>query len=275
MGNACKKNVPEQVKESAPPKAPEPVDDREDEELRRLQELNERLRKQKADLEAELARWREAQRAKMAQIQQEMLEVEEETEKLLGGVDDVTKANLRERAMNELLVECADGDQKDLQLLRDRSEFLHKEMKRMEKEKRRLDSVKGESLGEGGTLDELIQKMTEGRDIDVDSEGDNEAAEQERRLSMIADYYRTYKRPQNCGDMMGQTRVDCAECSSQTVRNIKALFHDIRTGDNSWYKERPIRGVLCSSLQCGENPHDRWNCDLCALLDVTDAPLLI
>eukprot|EP01054_Gregarina_sp_Poly1_P006857 Gregarina_sp_Poly_1__6856@NODE_3712_length_915_cov_6_331368_g2377_i0_p1_GENE_NODE_3712_length_915_cov_6_331368_g2377_i0NODE_3712_length_915_cov_6_331368_g2377_i0_p1_ORF_typecomplete_len284_score54_56HOOK/PF05622_12/0_0006DUF885/PF05960_11/0_0011DUF4164/PF13747_6/0_012DUF4164/PF13747_6/7_8e03RPN6_N/PF18055_1/1_1e03RPN6_N/PF18055_1/5_6e02RPN6_N/PF18055_1/0_014AAA_13/PF13166_6/0_038CCDC158/PF15921_5/0_054DUF1016_N/PF17761_1/1_8e03DUF1016_N/PF17761_1/0_11AIP3/PF03915_13/0_15NBD94/PF16830_5/0_59NBD94 len=283
MGNACRKNVKDQVKqppvaEPSPPKAPTPrapEPEEDEDELRRLRELNERLRKQKEDLEAELARWREAQKQKMEQMKEEIQEVQHQTEKLLGGPTQDEIDDMKAKAAYELKAEMTAAEKEELALLQQRAEFLENELRRMEEERVRLSAVKTDALREAENLEQLLKRLGEKTATTESSEETTESQARERTLQRVADYYRQFKKPENCQELISQSRIDCAELSSQTIRNIRALMHSMKDGDDSWYRERPIRGALCSMMQCGEDPHDRWNCNLCSLLDVTDAPLLL
>lgn len=285
MGNACRKNVDQQVE---PPKPQEgkskpemPKSDLDDEELRKLREQNEKFKRQRDELEDELNRWRREHERKIAEVEKEMASLQEEAKKAVAAVAD--ENDIKRRALAAIEPDCKDLQAKELERLQERFAFLSSELERLNSDKDRMEEVTKEASDEVTSLDALIARLNGGgRGAPGGAPGEDDEADdiddpaaQEKRLSQIASYYRPVAKPVDAADCWYQTRIDCAELSTQTVRNFKALWHDIQTGDRSWYLQRPVRGVICRSMQCGDIPHDRWKCELCSLIDVSDAPLLV
>lgn len=274
MGNACKKPE-DQVQPNKPKEVPKPP--AAPDELDALNKRNEELRRRKAELEAELARWREEKEKRLQMIKQELLNIQQQ-----GGVSvaDPTDPG----SVSGYTPKYGDGvspeAQAELQKLRGRQELLETELKKLQTERLRMNALQLSTEAELEKMESILKTLGEGEQSQSMGTGseetfESEAVEKEKQMQRIAAFYRPFKRPGNFQDALDESRVDAAECSTQFVRNMKAMFHDLRTGDSSWYVQKPLRGVLCDIFQCGDIPHDRWNCDLCDILDTNDCAVFL
>lgn len=263
MGNSCRKNVDEQVRQ--PNKlSPEDIQS-EIRDLEELQILNKRLRQQKEALERELARWREEKVAQIKQIEDEIKDIKKEIDRIS---EPASSPRTPLRALS------SSNDEKLLQL-QEKQAILQAEIEKLTLEREKLEIIENRAAVDAKVLLQIVNDNEEVGSNSGSSDVTTASQIQDRKMAKMSEYYRPIGKMRNCGDVIKQARIDCAELSSQTTRNTKALAHSFKNGDLTWYQEKPIRGVLCSTMQCGEEPHDRWNCNLCALLDVTDAPLLL
>ncbi|EZG67378.1 hypothetical protein GNI_069100 [Gregarina niphandrodes] len=270
MGNACAKNAPEQVKEPAAANPPPELDT---DDLDELERMNERLRQQKRELEEELARWRQAQQEKMDALDRDLEEVQKESAQILSA--GATSGEVRELANKQLVEEMTAQELEEKNMLENRRDFLKQQVEEMKAENVRLEDLATQTETAAHELEDVLQQLDSPEAVLQEESPEGVDAARLRRLGMLAEYYRPVKQPGSVAQCWEQTRVDCAECSSQTVRNLKALAHHWMTGDDSWYVSRPIRGVICNSLKMGNVPHDPWTCDLCDYLDISDIPIFV
>ena len=137
----------------------------------------------------------------------------------------------------------------------------------------KYENLESEILCEVIKIEDEISNLKKNNEA-VEPNGISKKEEELHRLAHVIAQYRPISKPQNLSELFKQLKIDCAEGTSQTIHNIKALIHHIKTGDKSNYVSKPMRGLVYQALKMGDIPHDKWSCELCLALDPSDTPLL-
>lgn len=229
-------------------------------------------------LKEELSLWQKGQDDEIAKLTQDLNTAIGMSEQLMkgAGLEGLTTEQiLQHMDTGDLTRLCTEIDAREFSVLIQRREALEKEIERLRREKERITQSSTDVGSEAKCLEELVARMEGEDDGSSSSSETNSLIENEKLLHDMEEFYGPVLDSHGLKESIHQIRIDSANCSSQLVCNLEAFIHHMRTGDTSRYRQKPIRGLLCEKMQCGEPAHDRWNCELCAVMDVTDAPLLV